>query len=143
MKRLARHAIGFAAVTAVLASVPALACAADSSEGVVALVGVLFYTAFMMFFAVVYGCMYMIIPLLMVLTYTLVVIVLIDLVKRHDDELPAALEGRPDANERLMWVLIILLGGLLGAIIYHVLVMRRYPLSRLRPAAVPPAPPGE
>ena len=133
-----------AALTTAFTAVPALAIAADASEDLATVIEVLFMTVFMTFFSFAYTCVFMMVPaMFMVVTYTLIVIVLIDLLKRRDGEMPGALEGRSDPNEKLMWLLIVLLTGVVGAVLYHVLVMRRHPLSQLRAATVPPAPPGE
>jgi TctA family transporter len=140
MDRPTRTLVAASGVLALaFASVPAVALAADATEDTFAIV----FSLLMVFFVTVVSmCMYAIVPMAMIATLTLVVIALVDLVNRRDDEFPGALQGTPNPNEKMMWLLIVLLAGLLGSIFYVVLVKRKYPVARLR-GTVPPAAPGE
>jgi hypothetical protein len=143
MGRTLRVWVAVSALSAmVLALAPATAMAAESTDGAAAAVAGVFYLLFIVIMSVVSMCSYAIFPLLGVATMALVVIALVDLIGRTDAEYPGALQGSPNPNEKMMWLLIILLAGIMGSILYVVLVMRKFPLSRLR-GTVPPAPPGE
>jgi hypothetical protein len=38
----------------------------------------------------------------------------------------------------MLWVLVVLLAGVIGAVVYYFGVMKPYPLKRMRPPIVPP-----
>lgn len=63
---------------------------------------------------------------------------IIDVLQRADDEFPGALAGKPSPNEKLTWVLVTLLAGPLGGLIYRFMVMKPYP-RYARPSSVAPA----
>ena len=65
--------------------------------------------------------------LLIAVSIILWVVALIDLLQREASDFPNARAGRPDPNERLIWVLIVLLVGTVGAIVYYFVVMKPYP----------------
>lgn len=58
------------------------------------------------------------------------VLVLVDVLQRSDAEFPGAMRGIPSANERLVWILVVLLGSTIGAIVYYFVVMQPYPRQR-------------
>lgn len=66
------------------------------------------------------------------------VFVLVDVVQRLPEEYPNARAGRDDPNERMLWLLIVLLTGVIGAVVYYVVVMKPYP--RQKPVEIPVAP---
>ena len=53
------------------------------------------------------------------------IITLIDCAKRDNDEFPDATE-----NSKLIWILVIVLAGGIGAIIYYFVVMRKMPRKK-------------
>ncbi len=63
------------------------------------------------------------------------IVSIIDVLQRTDDEFPGALAGSPSANDKLTWVLVVLLAGPLGGLIYRFMVMRPYP-RHVRPPGV-------
>jgi hypothetical protein len=58
------------------------------------------------------------------------IITLVDVAQRKDAEFPNAAKGAPNGNDRIVWLLVVLLAGFIGAIIYYFVVMRPYPRSR-------------
>jgi hypothetical protein len=58
------------------------------------------------------------------------IVALIDVLQRTDAEFPGAMKGVPNANERLIWILVVLLGNTIGAIVYYFVVMQQYPRRR-------------
>lgn len=58
------------------------------------------------------------------------IIALIDVAQRTESEFPNATKGTPSGNEQLVWLLVVVLTGIIGAIIYYVVVMRPYPRGR-------------
>lgn len=58
------------------------------------------------------------------------VLALIDVLQRSDAEFPGAMKGVPNANERIIWILVVLLGNTIGAIVYYFVVMQPYPRQR-------------
>ena len=59
------------------------------------------------------------------------VVALVDVLQRQDYQFPGVVSGHPNPNERLIWVLVVLLLSGLGAVVYYFMVMRPYPrLSR-------------
>ncbi|MCM8787919.1 MAG: PLD nuclease N-terminal domain-containing protein [Candidatus Omnitrophica bacterium] len=53
------------------------------------------------------------------------IIALVDCVKRSNEEFPSAGE-----NTKVLWILIIVLAGGIGAIIYYFLVMKKMPRQK-------------
>lgn len=62
------------------------------------------------------------------------IIALIDVVQRPDAEFPSARQGAYNSSEKVIWVLVVVLAGVIGAIVYYAVVMRPYPRMRY-PAA--------
>jgi hypothetical protein len=58
------------------------------------------------------------------------VVALVDLVQRADSEFPSAMAGRPSANEKTVWLLVILFAGAIGAVVYYLTIMRKVPRGR-------------
>jgi hypothetical protein len=58
------------------------------------------------------------------------VVALIDVLQRSDTQFPGAMKGMSNANERLVWILVVLLGNGIGAIVYYFVVMQPYPRQR-------------
>lgn len=73
-------------------------------------------------------CLVYIVPLLIAaVSITIWVIALVDLAKRDPADFPQAHVGKDDPNERMLWVLAVVLGGAVGSLIYYFLVMRAVP----------------
>lgn len=84
-------------------------------------------------------CLMYLIPMLFAgVAIAVWIVALVDVVQRLPEEFPNAIAGRSDPNERMMWLLIVLLVGVIGAAVYYFVVMKPYP--RQRPGAVPVAP---
>ncbi len=80
-------------------------------------------------------CLLYIIPMVLAgLSVVAWIVALVDLLQRDPADFPNARAGREDPNERLIWALIVVLAGILGAIVYYFIVMRPNPR---RPAAHP------
>lgn len=58
------------------------------------------------------------------------IVAIVDVAQRPEWAFPEAMSGRPSPNEKLIWVLVVILAGVLGAIIYYIVVMRKYPRQR-------------
>lgn len=58
------------------------------------------------------------------------IVALIDVLQRSDSQFPGAMRGTPNVNERLVWILVVLLGNGIGAIVYYFVVMQPYPRQR-------------
>jgi hypothetical protein len=58
------------------------------------------------------------------------IITLIDVAQRKDSEFPSAVKGTPSSNEQLVWLLVVVLTGVVGAIIYWAVVMKPYPRGK-------------
>ena len=88
-------------------------------------------------------CLMYLIPMLLGgISVALWIVAIVDVVQRTPEEFPNARTGRGDPNERMMWLLIVLLVGVIGAAVYYFIVMKPYP--RQKPpttAGTPPAPP--
>src|SRR5574340_737838 len=70
-------------------------------------------------------CLAYMIPITLAIATTIIwIVALLDVVQRADYEFPNARAGRFDPNERLLWVLIVMLGSLVGSVIYYVVVMK-------------------
>lgn len=73
-------------------------------------------------------CLMYLIPMLLGgVALVIWIIALIDVVQRLPEEFPNARAGRDDPNERILWLLIVLLVGGIGAIVYYFVVMKPYP----------------
>lgn len=82
-------------------------------------------------------CLGWVVPMLIAVVAVVVwVVVLIDVLQRDPADFPNARAGRPDPNERLIWLFVVLLVGTIGAVIYYAMVMKPYP--RPRHGAQPP-----
>jgi hypothetical protein len=55
------------------------------------------------------------------------IITIIDVAQRNVNEFPSAQKGVESPNEQIVWVLVVVLTGFIGALIYWVVVMRPYP----------------
>jgi len=75
-------------------------------------------------------CGYVLIIGVLVALVVVWVVSLIDVVRRDDSQFPQALRGNRGHDERLTWVLVVLLAGPLGAVIYQVVVVRPAKRSR-------------
>jgi len=77
-------------------------------------------------------CLTWVIPMVVGVAFTVLwIITLVDLIQRPEGEFPNAIQGRQDPNERLLWLLIILLVGGIGSIAYYLIVMKPYPRNRI------------
>lgn len=84
-------------------------------------------------------CLMYLIPMLFAgVAIAVWIVALVDVVQRLPEEFPNAIAGRSDPNERMMWLLIVLLVGVIGAAVYYFVVMKPYP--RQRPGAVAATP---
>ncbi|MDO8846853.1 MAG: PLDc N-terminal domain-containing protein [Coriobacteriia bacterium] len=82
-------------------------------------------------------CLMYLIPLVLGVASVVVwVIALVDVVQRAPEDFPNARAGRDDPNERMIWLLIVLLVGVIGAVVYYFIVMKPYP--RRQPTAAAP-----
>ena len=92
-------------------------------------------------------CFAYLIPIgLGVLGMILWIFTLIDVAQRKEYEFPNAAKGTPSGNEQLIWLLVVVLTGVIGAIIYYFVVMRPHPRAKATPPTVEwiaPAPPVE
>lgn len=142
MSRLARATMAALPVLAVPAV--ALAQTYDNAPGDAAAAGLL--GAFFSIFGTLWILMACVLPMLMVALMVLWVFALIDAASRNEWEYPSALEGHPSSNDKVVWVLVVVLAGVVGAIVYFFVVMRKYPLKEVRAclaaeaAQQPPAP---
>jgi hypothetical protein len=57
-------------------------------------------------------------------------IVLVDLIQRREGEFPSAMAGQANTNEKAVWLIVVLLAGSIGALIYYLSVMRKVPRAR-------------
>ncbi len=55
------------------------------------------------------------------------VVALVDVLQRQENQFPGVASGNPNPNERLIWVLVVLLLNGLGALVYYFMVMRPLP----------------
>jgi len=73
-------------------------------------------------------CLMYVVPLLIaVASVTIWIIALVDLAKRDPADFPSARAGKDDPNERMLWVLAVVLGGAVGSLLYYFMVMKVYP----------------
>jgi TctA family transporter len=127
-----------AAAAAVLAvALPAAAFAQTSSSTGDAAAGAAvtgIFALWSVFFLVFYAVFW----LLFILVFVLWIMAIIDVISRRDGEFPNGLQGHPGANDKMLWVLVVLLAGVIGAVVYYFSVMKPFPLKRIRPPMVPP-----
>lgn len=71
-------------------------------------------------------CFIVIVWLASIFFFVVWIIMLVDCAKRDNKDFPNANE-----NSKLMWILIIVLAGSIGAIIYYFLVMRQMPKNAI------------
>jgi drug/metabolite transporter (DMT)-like permease len=55
------------------------------------------------------------------------IVALADLVQRDPADFPQARSGHYDPNERMLWVIAVVLGGAIGALLYYLMVMKVVP----------------
>jgi phosphotransferase system glucose/maltose/N-acetylglucosamine-specific IIC component len=55
------------------------------------------------------------------------IVAVLDVVQRPDGYFPEAIAGRWNPNERLIWVLVVVFLGWIGALVYYFVVMKKYP----------------
>lgn len=58
------------------------------------------------------------------------VVALADVLQRAPQDFPNVRQGYADPNERLIWMLLVIVLGTLGALLYYLMVMRRYPRAK-------------
>lgn len=73
---------------------------------------------------------YLIPTIVMACFLVLWVVVLIDVLQRPEWDFPQARHGVVNPNERLIWVLVVVLGGGIGSLVHYFIVMKPYPRSR-------------
>jgi uncharacterized membrane protein len=113
-----------------LSAIPALAFAETSTAGDAAAAGVA--GLFFLVFGVIMTISYVIMPLFVIGAMVLWVFAIVDAATRNDWEYPNALQGRPSTNDKMMWLLVVILAGVVGAAVYYFVVMRPYPLKSVR-----------
>ena len=87
-------------------------------------------------------CLMYLIPMVLgVVSIVAWIIALVDVVQRAPEDFPNSRAGRDDPNERMIWLLIVLLVGAIGAIVYYFIVMKPYPRTRPVVATPPEASP--
>ena len=74
--------------------------------------------------------MYLIPMVLAAVSVAAWIVALVDVVQRAPEDFPNSRAGRDDPNERMIWLLIVLLVGAIGAIVYYFIVMKPYPRKR-------------
>jgi hypothetical protein len=116
-----------AAVAALLVTLPATAAAQSSSSGAgdaaAGILALLFTGGMSAFMCVAYA----VIPALGLASTVLWILALVDLAQRNDTQFPSAIEGQPNANEKVVWLLVVLLAGGVGAVVYYFVVMKKHP----------------
>ena len=122
------------------AAMPVPAFAQSTSAGdAAAVTGIgIAFTVFTLLFFVFYG----VILLASIAGVVFWVFMIVDVAQRLDSEFTGAMQGRPSPNEKMVWLLVVLLGGVVGAVVYYVIVMRPYPRAPRPPLPVPPQTPG-
>jgi len=126
MRRIAASAVAACGLSAI----PAVAFAQSSSAGDAAAAGAAGF--FFLVFGVIMAISYVVIPLLAIGTMVLWVLAIVDAATRNDWEYPNAIQGRPSTNDKMMWLLVVILAGIVGALVYYFVVMRPYPLKTVR-----------
>lgn len=142
MKRMMRHPAA-ALVTHAALAWPAAAAAqtssgAEDAAAATALAGIFgFYGVVMCFF-------YVIVPIIMLIGTALWIMAIIDVAQRNEWEFPQAIQGRSTGNEKVLWLLVVLLAGMIGAAVYYFSVMKKHPRGSVGappvvyPSGVPP-----
>jgi hypothetical protein len=121
---------------------PSVALAQTSaSDDAAAAAGLSLFTLFSSFMCLTYAVG----AVLVVGSLVLWLIVLVDLIQRTDGEFPSAMAGQTNTNEKVVWLLVVLLAGSVGALIYYLSVMRKVPRARgnvpMGPGGAPMGPP--
>jgi hypothetical protein len=119
-----------------LAAFPATAFAQTSSSAGDAAAGAA-VTGFFAIWSIVFFIFYAAFWLLFIALFVLWIMAIIDVISRHDWEFPNALQGRPNPNDKMLWVLVVLLAGVIGAVVYYFVVMKPFPLKKVRPPMAP------
>lgn len=116
--------------------VPSAASAQNSSsDGAAGAAALGIFTLFSSFMCLIYVVGFV----LAMGSIVLWVLALADLAQRTDSEFPSAMEGQPNANERILWLLVVLLAGAVGALVYYLMIIRKVPRRRSGTPASPPA----
>lgn len=76
---------------------------------------------------------YVFMMILMALAIIFWIVAIVDVVQRPDAYFPEAIAGRRNPNERLIWVLVVVFLGWIGALVYYFLVMKKYPRNPRSP----------
>lgn len=127
--------VAFTAASLAAGLVPSVALGqTSSSDGAAAVAGLSLFTLFSSFMCLIYAAVFV----LGVGSMVLWLVALIDLVQRADSEFPSAIAGQPNANEKVMWLLVVLLAGSIGALVYYLTIMRKAPRGRGNTPTVPP-----
>jgi hypothetical protein len=131
--------VAFAVVLATLAA-PATAFAQSSGSGDAAATGI---GAVFLIFAWLFLVFYGLALLAGLAAIVLWILVIVDVAQRPDAGFPNAIQGQVSPNEKLIWLIVVLLGGIAGAAVYYFVVMRPHPRRALpiQPQATPPQPP--
>ncbi|MDO8963408.1 MAG: hypothetical protein Q7W30_02830 [Coriobacteriia bacterium] len=119
------------AAAALAAAVPAVAVA-QTSEDAAAGAGAVFLSMFVVVWSVFMAVMWLVVPVLAIGGALVWVYVLIDAATRNEWEFPNALQGMPNTSDKTMWLLVVMLGGTVGGLIYYFVVMKPYPLKTVR-----------
>jgi hypothetical protein len=115
---------------------PSIALAQTSaSDDAAAAAGMSIFTLLSSFMC----CFYALGAVFVVGSLVLWLIVLIDLLQRTEAEFPSAVAGNANSNEKVMWLIVVLITGFVGALVYYVSVMRKLPRRRGQVPPVPPA----
>jgi TctA family transporter len=128
---------GLALVAVAASALPAAAFAQTSTSSGDAATGTAvagIFALWSVFFFVFYAAFW----LLFILAFVLWVMAIVDVASRHEWEFPNALQGHSSQNDKVLWVLVVLLAGVIGAVVYYFMVMKPYPLRKVRPPMVPP-----
>lgn len=120
-----------------IATVPAVGFAQTSSSSGDAAAGAA-VTGLFALWSVVFFIFYAAFWLLFILAFVLWIMAIIDVISRLEWEFPNALQGHPNSNDKVLWVLVVLLAGVIGAVVYYFSVMKPFPLKQVRPPKVPP-----
>jgi prolipoprotein diacylglyceryltransferase len=88
----------------------------DAIGGLAALSFLGVYSAF----SILYMCFYLIMCLVGVAGLVLWIMMIVDVAQREDKDFPGE-----SKDQKTMWVLIIVLGGMIGAFIYYLLVYQK------------------
>lgn len=78
---------------------------------------------FFLFFNFCFCCFYIFLLILSILPFAFWIWMLLDVVNRSDNEFGEY----SDNNTKLLWILVTILTGFIGAIVYYFLIYRKYP----------------